>query len=124
MLPHNFITWLLVKGSQISIQSLHCDIVGSPEANGTALMKKINVSDGDVVGIAVQQNDLPMVQFTVNGEPRHDLAVNRFRGTVFPSIYLPENEGLAVRLVFDEASFKQLAPNVRFGPVIVARGLL
>ena len=87
-------------------------------------MKPIPVSNGDVVGVAMQQSDLPMVQFLLNGEPLHSLAVNRFRGNVYPSIYLPENEGLTVKMVFAEKDFQQLSPHARFGPIIVARGLL
>lgn len=87
-------------------------------------MRKIEVSSGDVVGIAVQQDDLPMVQFLLNGEPLHELAVNRFRGSVYPSVWLPESEGLSVQLVFIESEFQQLSPHARFGPVIIARGIL
>ena len=87
-------------------------------------MRPIPVKDGDVVGIAVQQSDLPMVQFLLNGEPLHSLSVNRFRGSVYPSVYLPENEGLRLKLVFAERDFQQLSPHARFGPVIVARGIL
>ena len=39
-----------------------------------------NLLEGDVVGVAEQQSDLPMVQFLVNGEPMHHKAINRFRG--------------------------------------------
>jgi hypothetical protein len=87
-------------------------------------MRSIKVKDGDVVGIAVQQSDLPMVQFLLNGEPLHDLAVNRFRGAVYPAIYLPENDGLTVRFVFRESEFEKLSPHARFGPLIVARGII
>jgi len=87
-------------------------------------MRKIEVKKRDTVGIAVQQSDLPMVQFLRNGEPLHDTAVNRFRGTVYPAIFLPENEGLSVKVVFNESDFRELSPHARFGPVIVARGLL
>jgi hypothetical protein len=93
-------------------------------------MRKIRVKSGDVIGIAVQQSDLPMVQFLKNGEPLHDLAINRFRGaSVHPSLYLfgehrGSEEGLVVRLVFRESDFAHLPPHARFGPVIVARGIL
>lgn len=96
----------------------------NPSTSGTDLMRPVPVSNGDVVGVAVQQSDLPMVQFLLNGEPLHSLAVNRFRGSVYPSIYLPENEGLVARVVFTERDFQQLSPHARFGPVIAARGLL
>mmetsp|Transcript_26126 Transcript_26126/g.72025 ORF Transcript_26126/g.72025 Transcript_26126/m.72025 type:complete len:210 (-) Transcript_26126:688-1317(-) len=95
-----------------------------PSTSGTDLMRPVPVSNGDVVGIAVQQSDLPMVQFLLNGEPLHSLSVNRFRGNVYPAVYLPENEGLTAKVVFAEREFAQLSPHARFGPVIVARGLL
>ena len=87
-------------------------------------MAKIGVKNGDTVGIAAQQSDLPMLQFLLNGEPLHDKAVNRFRGSVYPSVFLPENDGLTVKIVFNESEFKELAPTARFGPFIVARGLI
>jgi hypothetical protein len=96
----------------------------SPETNGTALMSKIKVANGDVVGILVQQSDLPMVQFLLNGEPLDDRSINRFRGTVYPAVFLPENEGLSLRLVFTETDFKKSPPSSRFCPVMVARGLV
>jgi hypothetical protein len=87
-------------------------------------MKKVKVKNGDTAAVAVQQSDLPMVQFFLNGEPLHSLTVNRFRGTVYPSIFMPENEGLGVNLVFGESEFQQEPPNIRFGPLIVCRGLI
>lgn len=91
--------------------------------DGTALMKPIvGLEDGDVIGVAVQQSDLPMVQFLLNGEPQHEIAINRFRGTVYPSVSVVE--GFKVKAVFDEDSFKELSPHVRFGPLIAARGII
>lgn len=87
-------------------------------------MRKIPVKNGAVVGIACQQADLPMVQFLLDGEPLHTLAINRFRGTVYPSVYLPENEGLTAKLVFNESEFEQMSPHARFGPLIIARGII
>jgi len=87
-------------------------------------MRKIKVKNEDVVGVAVQQSDLPMVQFILNGEPLHDIAVNRFRGSVYPAVYLPENDGLSIKLVFAENEFQQMSPHARFGPVIAARGII
>jgi hypothetical protein len=87
-------------------------------------MKKVSINDGDTVGIAVQQSDLPMVQFLVNGEPLPELAINRFRGTVYPAILLPAGENVKAILVLDENEFRQLSPHARFGPVIVSRGLI
>ena len=86
-------------------------------------MQKITISENETVGVAVQQSDLPMIQFLLNGEPIHDLAINRFRGTVYPSIFLPHGEQVKARLVLDEENFTQMSPHARFGPVIVARGI-
>jgi hypothetical protein len=98
----------------------------SSEHNGTKWMRKIEVQNGDVVGVAVQQSDLPMIQFYLNGEPLHDRAVNRFRGSVYPAICLPESVAgsLKVTLVLEEHCFKQKSPGQRFGPVIVARSIV
>lgn len=87
-------------------------------------MRKIPVKNGSVVGVAVQQSDLPMIQFLLDGEPLHTLAINRFRGSVHPSIYLPENEGLTAKLVFNESEFAQMSPHERFSQLIVARGII
>lgn len=97
----------------------------APETNGTALMGRITVSNGDVIGVVGQQADLPMIQFFLNGEAKHDQSITRFRGTVYPSIYLPaENEGLVLKFVFHESQFKQKPPSSWISPVIVARGLV
>ena len=90
--------------------------------DGTALMRPVSVRDGDTVGVAVQQSDLPMIQFLLNGEPLHEIAINRFRGSVFPAIYV--REGIKAEVVFDEDNFKELSPHARFGPLIAARGII
>ena len=80
------------------------------------------LQDGDTIGVAIQQSDLPMIQFLLNGEPLHELAINRFRGSVYPSIYM--QEGFQVKFVTDENQFKEMSPHARFGPLIVARGII
>lgn len=91
--------------------------------DGTALMKTIaGLQDGDTIGVAVQQSDLPMIQFLLNGEPLHELAINRFRGTVYPSVYL--QDGFSVEGVFQEENFNEVSPHVRFGPLLVERGII
>jgi hypothetical protein len=87
-------------------------------------MRKIEIQQGDIIGVAVQQSDLPMVQFLKNGEPLHELSINRFRGAVYPSIHLPKgHDDLNVLMVLKEAKFKHMSPNARFGPLIVARNI-
>ena len=89
-------------------------------------MTKIKVSNGDVVGVAVQQSDLPMVQFLLNDDPLFGDSINRFKGQVYPAVYLPEgnNEGVSLKFVFSEKEFKKSPPSSRFYPVMVARGLV
>ena len=90
-------------------------------------MRNIEIHNGDVIGVAVQQSDLPMVQFLLNGEPLHEKAVNRFRGTVYPSVFLSDkhaNDQLKLTLVLQENQFKHQSPNARFGPIIVARSIV
>eukprot|EP00594_Rhizosolenia_setigera_P012957 CAMPEP_0178976596 /NCGR_PEP_ID=MMETSP0789-20121207/23935_1 /TAXON_ID=3005 /ORGANISM="Rhizosolenia setigera, Strain CCMP 1694" /LENGTH=280 /DNA_ID=CAMNT_0020665729 /DNA_START=14 /DNA_END=856 /DNA_ORIENTATION=+ len=109
------------------------------EDDGTSLMRSVpTLQDGDTVGVAVQQSDLPMIQLFLNGEPLHHLAINRFRGTVYPAIYLPpsnvlldgsEDDGgsegtFSATAVFKQDQFKELAPHARFGPLIAARGII
>jgi len=97
--------------------------MNDPKYNGTELMKSIvGLQDGDTVGIAVQQSDLPMIQFLVNGEPLHELAINRFRGVIYPSVFL--RKGMKVTGAFHEDEFKEMSPHIRFGPLIAARGLI
>ncbi|KAK1743646.1 SPRY domain-containing protein [Skeletonema marinoi] len=54
----------------------------SSRDDGTVLMRPIaNLRHNDVIGVAVQQSDLPMIQFLLNGEPLPECTINRFRGT-------------------------------------------
>ena len=110
--------------------------------NGTALMKSIqNLHNGDTIGIAIQQDDLPMIQFLLNGEPLHDISINRFRGTVYPSIFIGKDQNdddddddddeedgnyddVSVRFVWKEDEFKEMSPSVRFKPLMAAIGII
>jgi hypothetical protein len=91
-------------------------------------MATIPVAHGDVVGIIMQQSDLPMLQFMLNGEQLYTTYVNRFRGVVYPAMFLPNDDNtddnFALRIVFQESEFKQSPPSSRFIPVMVARGLV
>jgi hypothetical protein len=89
----------------------------------------------DTIGVAVQQSDLPMIQFYYNGEPLAELQINRFRGTVYPAIFLfppshgsngdqDRNLGVGVSMIFHENQFQQMSPHSRFGPLLLARGLV
>jgi hypothetical protein len=92
-----------------------------------------NLRHNDVIGVAVQQSDLPMIQFLLNGEPLPECTINRFRGQVYPAVYIPpgasesdrvEDEGIALVAEFDEDRFKEMSPHARFGPLLCARGII
>lgn len=85
---------------------------------GTELMSAIRVMQGDVIGIAMQQSDFPMLQIFVNGERVAE--INRFRGSVYPAVYLPESA--SVEFVF--RGFQNEPPNARFLPILEAKGLV
>jgi hypothetical protein len=93
---------------------------------GTDFMCTIPVSLGDVVGVLMQQSDLPMLQFYLNGELLHGCSINRFRGVVYPSLFLPHEDDhiFSLRIVFKESDFRKGPPSSRFIPVMVARGLV
>lgn len=103
---------------------------GPSQGNGTQWMRRIDFENGDVIGVAIQQSDLPMVQFSLNGEPLHISAINRFQGTVYPAIYLPfststQDLNVEATLVVEESSFKYARSfGDRFGPIIVARSIV
>ena len=120
----HFIIYLGIISSLIPIANLTHPTKDNEMSgdDGTALMRPVSVRDGDTVGVAVQQSDLPMIQFLLNGEPLHEIAINRFRGSVFPAIYV--REGIKAEVVFDEDNFKELSPHARFGPLIAARGII
>ncbi len=103
-----------------------------PMEDGTALMKSIqNIQNGDTIGIAVQQDDLPMIQFLLNGEPLHDIAINRFRGMVYPSVFIETDDNgdggdgdVSVKFVWREEEFNEMSPSVRFKPLMAAIGII
>lgn len=90
-------------------------------------MRAVEVGNGDVVGVAMQQSDLPMLQFTLNGETLHISSINRFKGVVYPAIYLPHKnneDSLAASFVSSEGEFKYPSPGSKFGPILVARSIV
>jgi hypothetical protein len=104
-----------------------CRFLATPENTGTSYMSTIPVSHGDVIGILMQQSDLPMLQFMLNGEQLYSTYVNRFRGVVYPSLFLPNentDDNITLRIVFKESEFQKAPPSSRFIPVMVARGLV
>ncbi|KAL7444820.1 hypothetical protein ACHAXM_009454 [Skeletonema potamos] len=98
-----------------------------PEQHGTKFMCTVSdLKDGDVIGVVVQQSELPMIQLFVNGEVEDGLQVTRFRGTVFPSIYLPQQgaNNVSASFLYTEEQFIHGPPGPQFHPLIAERSLM
>ena len=64
--------------------------------------------EGDVIGVAFGQAELPNLSFFLNGELLDHGMVNRIRGEVFPAASV--SKGAKLRCVFDEANFEHAPP--------------
>ncbi|CAM9508654.1 unnamed protein product, partial [Phaeothamnion confervicola] len=58
---------------------------------------------GDVIGVLVDFNALPMASFSRNGEDLPRMAVHRVKGTVFPAVAV--RGGAALRLEFQQFKY-------------------
>ena len=87
--------------------------------DGTKFRQGIsNLKDDVVIGVAVQCSDLPMMQFCVNGEFAH--AINRFRGTMHPSVCLRGCDGASARLIVAENELRHEPAHSKHGPSLMA----
>lgn len=111
------------------MQSTFYEILASssvpPEQHGTKFMCTVSdLKDGDVIGVVVQQSELPMIQIFVNGEIDDGLQVTRFRGTVYPSIYLPNGANVSATFLYTDEQFVHGPPGPQFQPLISERSLM
>lgn len=97
-----------------------------PEKHGTKFMCALkNLNDGDVVGVAVQQSEIPMIQLYLNGEIQYEGQISRFRGTVFPSVYLsPGGAAISAIFLYREDQFIHGPPISGLEPLIAERSLM
>eukprot|EP00816_Leptocylindrus_hargravesii_P007063 CAMPEP_0196823438 /NCGR_PEP_ID=MMETSP1362-20130617/87445_1 /TAXON_ID=163516 /ORGANISM="Leptocylindrus danicus, Strain CCMP1856" /LENGTH=237 /DNA_ID=CAMNT_0042203307 /DNA_START=71 /DNA_END=784 /DNA_ORIENTATION=+ len=100
------------------------DIPEDDDSNRFFLRGIPNLVDGDIVGVAVQQSDLPMVQFIINGEPLHHMAINRFRGSIYPAVWLPLPDAFQVEFIWDEGQWKYEPPSAKFKAIMLARSIV
>ncbi|KAL3792271.1 hypothetical protein ACHAW5_001097 [Stephanodiscus triporus] len=92
--------------------------------HGTKFMCSVsNVKDGDVVGVLVQQSEIPMIQLYLNGEVQDGGEISKFRGTVFPSVYLPPGSATATFL-YAADHFVHGPPRPGFEPLMAERSLM
>lgn len=90
--------------------------------HGTKFMSSLpNLKDGDVVGVLVQQSEVPMIQLYLNGD--HTGQISKFRGTVFPSIYLPPGSASATFL-YSTDQFVNGPPRPGFEPLMAERSIM
>jgi hypothetical protein len=78
------------------------------QKHGTKFMVAFpNLSDGDVVGVVVKQSEIPMIQLCLNGVVQNELVVLRFKGAVYPSIFLPEctSGSMSAKFLYREDQF-------------------
>ena len=92
------------------------------EASGL-WMKSTLVSEGDVVGLALDMSGIPMLQCYVNGIARTDMEVKRnIRGSFYAAVSI--NEGTVVKLAFKKEAWKHEPPSSRFEQCVAATSLI
>uniref|UniRef100_A0A6U3RHZ8 Uncharacterized protein n=1 Tax=Ditylum brightwellii TaxID=49249 RepID=A0A6U3RHZ8_9STRA len=95
----------------------------------TKLMKKLpNISHEDIVGVAIDTKPNagkpgnPTIQLYINGELNETFDLSRFRGDIYPAVWLPSSfaggeKEVVVTFVHHERDFKQLSPHAKFQPL-------
>ncbi|KAL3826503.1 hypothetical protein ACHAXA_004340 [Cyclostephanos tholiformis] len=92
--------------------------------HGTKFMCSVsNLKDGDVVGVLIQQSEIPMIQLYLNGKLHDGGQISKFRGTVFPSVYLPPGSTTATFLYATD-HFVHGPPRPGFEPLMAERSLM
>ena len=93
--------------------------VGDPPKSWTFDGGKL--AEGDVVGVAFTQCDLPNLSFTKNGEPTRESDVKKIGGMVYPVVSVGGEA--VIRVVFAPESFAN-APPPGAKPLMVVRSIL
>jgi len=95
------------------------------------------VKSGDVLGVAVNFDDIPMMRHYENGGPVPVFDFSKVRGELYPVLGVNAKKGcppvmgdegasgeIVVRFVFDEKEFKKRPKLVKFGGLMKTRGLI
>ena len=82
--------------------------IGDEEKSWALASASCECSDGDVIGIAFGQAELPNLRFYRNGDELPKAEVQRVRGAVHPAVSVAGATKL--RCVFDESQFKHEPP--------------
>jgi len=90
-------------------KNLNCqlsDLKGSVGIQSTS--NKVSFENDDIIGVVVDQNNIPMLRFYKNGEELFDLAVKKIQGVYMPAVSV--DLGAELELNFDEASWSHECP--------------
>jgi len=79
------------------------------------------LQEGDSIGIAFSQADMPNLAFTKNGKSTPSYDVRKVPGMVYPVVSV--SGGASVKVVFEEEDFENTPPS-RFSPLMVAQSVL
>jgi len=80
------------------------------------------LKEGDVVGIAVQLSDFPMLQFFLNGEHLGGCDVSRVSGTVYPAVSV--SGGAVLHVHFGDDKWAHDPPSAAFQPILMAKDVI
>ncbi|KAJ8601847.1 hypothetical protein CTAYLR_002647 [Chrysophaeum taylorii] len=81
--------------------------IGDENSSWALRSEDAGAVEGDVIGVAFGQAELPNLSFFLNGELLDHGQVNRIRGEVFPAACV---DSAKLRCVFDEANFEHAPP--------------
>lgn len=82
--------------------------IGDENSSWALRSEDAGAVEGDVIGVAFGQAELPNLSFFLNGELLEHGQVNRIRGEVYPAVSVEQNAKL--RCVFDETNFEHAPP--------------
>mmetsp|Transcript_22336 Transcript_22336/g.68943 ORF Transcript_22336/g.68943 Transcript_22336/m.68943 type:complete len:202 (-) Transcript_22336:2317-2922(-) len=111
------------EDSACVLDSANLDPTSNPDPEDEAPHSGIMVlNTNDVLGVYVQQSDLPMVQFYCNGQEIPETAVNRFRGLMYPCVSVMG--GAIVKVTFNEESWEYPPAQKKYQAMMKAQELI
>ena len=106
---------------KLNVKELEAGVSGGGDAPRSWTYADDNLNEGDVIGVAFSQSDLPNLAFTKNGKPRPTADVRKIGGMVYPVVSV--NDGATVKVVFESEEFANSPPS-RFSALMVAQSVL
>jgi hypothetical protein len=97
---------------------------GGEPGNGRAQRSwcaDIALAEGDNVGVAFGQADLPNLSFTKNGKPLPEHDVKKIGGMVYPVFSV--GGGACIKVLFESGDFENEPPR-SFSPLMVAQSVI